>query len=667
MPRSIRSGHYSASIAQTPRCLQSRLRNSTKRGWLIAALLLCASTQVAASGVASTTGSALTPQQSAYLSALDRLNRGERKAFARARADLADYILAPYLDYHALRKRLPSATAEEVHAFVDTHHELPVARVIRQAWLRHLGRNARWQLYRNAYVPQSSTQLKCYWLRARHAGGDASALADVPELWVTARSQPKECDPIFDAWLASSEFHTDLLWQRLALALEARQLRLARYLAKLSEGRDRTLATRFIDVHVRPSLLSTSHWFTSDDARNRAIILHGLTRLATRDPDAAEKTLAQYLTSHTFSYEEQHRVRDVILLQRAADGEWPDSFSDDLSPTALEPLLTHAVKQQHWSSVMLLSARLSETARAEPRWRYWRARAAAESGDPALVQQASSLLNALATERTYYGFLAAQRLGVPARLNPDPTTADPQVLARLASTPAIERSLELYAVGDLVNARREWNQVADTLDHEALANAAHLLAQHGWHYQAIRVANQAQLRDDLNLRFPVAHVDAFDRISHVTTVPVPFLMAIARQESAWDPHAKSSANARGLMQLLPSTARLVAKRANLPAPSLKDLYDPTTNIQLAGHHLARLLKRYNGSRPIAAAAYNAGERRADRWIAGNSSTPMDVWVENIPFRETRNYVKNTIAFRQVYSHKLGRDGPILEPQELVVP
>jgi soluble lytic murein transglycosylase len=140
-------------------------------------------------------------------------------------------------------------------------------------------------------------------------------------------------------------------------------------------------------------------------------------------------------------------------------------------------------------------------------------------------------------------------------------------------------------------------------------------------------------------------------------------MAVARQESAFDPRARSGANALGLMQLLHPTATLVASRIGIAALSITDLYDPGVNVELGGHHLARLLARYGNRRPLAAAAYNAGEHRVDRWLRERNGMPMDVWIETIPFRETRDYVKNVLAFTQVYGQLLDRPGPMLESNE----
>jgi soluble lytic murein transglycosylase len=298
---------------------------------------------------------------------------------------------------------------------------------------------------------------------------------------------------------------------------------------------------------------------------------------------------------------------------------------------------------------------------SELRWQYWLARALTSTHLGS--ERARLAYQALAEERNYYGFLAAAHLGKEARMNGAPHRVDRELLAALQRRPAVGRALELYAVGDLLNARREWFALLPQLDPAEQFHAALLAQEVGWVAQGIFTANAADLRDNLELRFPVAYADVFQRISHSTAVPQPFLLAVARQESAFDPRARSSANARGLMQLMHPTASLVAKRIGITAPSTTDLYDPGMNVELGGHHLARLLARYGERRPLAAAAYNAGEHRVDRWVRERSGTSMDIWIESIPFRETRNYVKNVLAFTQVYGQLLGKSAPMLESNE----
>ena len=162
------------------------------------------------------------------------------------------------------------------------------------------------------------------------------------------------------------------------------------------------------------------------------------------------------------------------------------------------------------------------------------------------------------------------------------------------------------------------------------------------------------------------HQPLFGQASHATTVPLPLLLAFARQESAFEAGARSSANARGVLQMLTSTARLAAKRAGLPAPTANGLYDPAINIPLGASHIAWLLRRFDDVLPFAAAGYNAGEHRVDRWIRERAGLSLDVWIDAIPYRETRNYVHNVLAFNQIYAARFGDETPMLPNIDLVV-
>jgi soluble lytic murein transglycosylase len=183
---------------------------------------------------------------------------------------------------------------------------------------------------------------------------------------------------------------------------------------------------------------------------------------------------------------------------------------------------------------------------------------------------------------------------------------------------------------------------------------------------AIRSANLAEAMDDLVLRFPIAFSADFNSAAHKQDIAPALLRAVARQESAYQTNARSPVGARGLMQLMPATAKLVTKRARLPSSYTNELNDPKVNIQLGSYHLAWLIERFDGQRPLAIAAYNAGEHRVDRWIKNKTLTPTDVWIETIPFRETRNYVKNVLAFAFVYNQLLDTPTAILSPKEQTI-
>jgi soluble lytic murein transglycosylase len=228
---------------------------------------------------------------------------------------------------------------------------------------------------------------------------------------------------------------------------------------------------------------------------------------------------------------------------------------------------------------------------------------------------------------------------------------------------AMMRISELFALEDIGNARRECTFMLPRLNASERTATAYLLAQIGWIYQSIMVANDADLRDDLTLRFPSPFLQLFRTASHATAVPLSFLYGVARQESAFAPVIRSPAGALGLMQLMPATAAATARAAGDRAPTPAELFHPDINIRVGSRHLADLLKIYDGNRVLTAAAYNAGAHRVDRWIRERPARPADVWIETIPFNETRDYVMNVLAFTYVYGQRLERPTEFLTASE----
>ena len=634
----------------------------TTRG--IGRLLLGFALSLAAAGAVAEPVS-LYQQRQAYRDALDALTTGRQGEFERARASLSDYVLAPYLDYYAVRTRLATVSDAEMQAFRQAHADLPAADVLHYRWLRHLGSRREWQRLLDNFRPTSDAELNCYRLRALLAAGRREeALAGVPELWTVGRSQPKACDPLFETWIDAGELTEGRVWERLQLALEHGERRLARYLLRFFDGPLGGWAEALYAVHLDPARVARPGASPDDGRYARVIIAHGLKRLAPRDPAAALAAWQRLQDSHAFPDDEAREIGEALVLAAARSGEFPRPRPASFSPGFAEGMAEAALEAENWPELLHWVEQLPADSRQSLRWQYWLARALGRTHLGS--ERARLTYESLARERNYYGFLAAENLGRPIRLNGAAGGRDPAVLARLNAHPALRRALELYAVGDLINARREWYALLPTLDAREHYQAALLARDAGWVAQSIHIANQGELRDSLDLRFPVAYADVFQRVAHVTTVPKPFLLAVARQESAFDPRARSPVNARGLMQLMPPTASDVASRIGIGTPSTTDLYDPGVNVELGGHHLADLLSRYGNRRPLAAAAYNAGQGRVDRWIRERQGQSMDVWIETIPFGETRNYVKNVLAFTQVYGQLLDQPVPMLDVHEAVV-
>ena len=607
-----------------------------------------------------------------YLDAREALSQGRIATYTKLAKKLDDYPLRPYLDYYRLRDRLSSVSTDQVLDFYRANgNDLPVAKLLYNRWLRLLGQRRQWQTLKSNYEPTSSATVQCYHLRALYGTGEKDlALERATNLWLQPKSQPKACDPLFEVWRASSFFTEDVAWQRLHGAINANERTLARYLTRFFSGSNKRAAEAYYRVHVTPSSVAQSKRHSPKTAKMRVVIEHGLRRLTARDAERAAQAWRNYKKSGHFSDQASSRIEQFIAAGLAEENTFPEpeARSSITDPAMLEDIATAAVHTGNWAEAQYWIPRLPADVQAKSQWRYWLARALmmqSELHDSAEAV-AREKLTELATQRHYYGFMAARLLGVPGRMNIERTPLNGAQLTQLRKHPNIARSVELFAVGDDLNGRREWYRALETLAPAKQLTAAELAYTLGLTALAIRSANIAEARNHLHLRFPVVHEPEFRRASLRSNLPVPLLMAVARQESAMQPNARSSANARGLMQLLPTTAELVARRAGMSKPSADDLHDPGTNIALGSYHLAWLVDRFDGQVPLAVAAYNAGEHRVDRWLKETDGLPMDQWIETIPFTETRNYVKNVLAFRHVYAHKLAVPTPMLGNNEQVV-
>jgi soluble lytic murein transglycosylase len=458
-----------------------------------------------------------------------------------------------------------------------------------------------------------------------------------------------------------------LVWERLVLALDADEVALARYLEGLLVGEFKKDATAMLRLHVQPRNL-----VDANVARRRShadtIVMHTIRRLARTDAGAATVLWRRLRPSLGVSETQARRMTQDLTIENARAGN-PD-LEADLSSTpdgrhldVAEALLLAGIGGANWPAVERWTRALDPTERAKPRWRYWLARALDATAPLESQSEVAEIYGSLARERQYYGFLSAMMIGAAPVLNERPSQPNPALIAELESRPVLARVTELFAVNDPINARREWQAFDATLDLEHKAAAAHLAAARGWISQSVMAANAAKLDNDLALRFPAPFRETFVASSKASLVPLGFLYAIARQESVFDPAARSLAGALGVMQMIPGTAAATARAFGLPTPRADRLMDADFNIDLGARHLAQLMTRFAQHRVLVAAAYNAGPQRVDRWLLARPAQPIDIWIETIPFVETRNYVKNVMAFAYIYGQMLGQPQPFLHETE----
>jgi soluble lytic murein transglycosylase len=323
----------------------------------------------------------------------------------------------------------------------------------------------------------------------------------------------------------------------------------------------------------------------------------------------------------------------------------------------LEWLLRESLRKQDWQRVNEWLARLPEDARKAERWRYWQARTMEELDIKDMNgETAANIYNSLAPARSFYGFLAADKTGVNYHLLDRPMTFTNEQIAAVENAQGILRAREFFARGELGAANREFFHTTRRMPLEKMVIAGRLAEKLGWYRNGIQVMADAQYWDDLEVRFPIVYKEHVTKAAQQTSVNPLFIFAVTRQESAFVHDAKSTAGAVGLMQLLPSTAKQTAQKNGLSFTP-QDLVKPDKNIALGSRYLDHLLDVFDGNRILAAAAYNAGPTRVKKWLNKDKGAqlPYDVWIETIPYKETRGYVQNILSFSVIYAYRLGQE------------
>ncbi|MBP3858192.1 MULTISPECIES: transglycosylase SLT domain-containing protein [Pseudomonas] len=613
-------------------------------------------------------GADLTQQRQLYDQAKRALAKGDSGPYFQNSAALLSYPLTPYLAYDELTARLKTASNTEIEQFLAAHGDLPQANWMKLRWLRWLAERGDWATFAKYYDPKLNfTELDClngqYELQHnRKAEGYASA----EKLWMVGKAQPAACDALFSQWAAAGQLTEQKRWQRVKLAAEARNYALA---TQLANGLN-TLgpqARLMIEVAQKPDMLSQpSRFAPASEAMSDAVGL-GLRRLARQDPEKAASLLDTYATNMHFSRDEKVAIaREIgLTFARRYDSRGLDimtQYDPELRDnTVTEWRLRLLLRLGRWEDAYQLTRKLPQDLATTSRWRYWQARSLelAEPKNP----QALVLFKKVANERDFYGFLAADRAQTPYQLNNRPLMLSPQLIKKVRNTPGVQRALEFHDRGQVVDGRREWYYVSRLFSRDEMVAQAKLAYDLKWYFPAIRTISQAQYWDDLDIRFPMAHRDTLVREAKLRGLHSSWVFAITRQESAFMDDARSGVGASGLMQLMPATAKETARKFSIPLASPQQVLNPDKNIQLGAAYLSQVHGQFNGNRVLASAAYNAGPGRVRQWLKGANHLGFDVWIESIPFDETRQYVQNVLSYSVIYGQKLNAPQPVVDWHE----
>jgi soluble lytic murein transglycosylase len=599
-----------------------------------------------------------------------RLRDRQRLATLSAAAQAQQYPLAPWVAYWELGLRLAEVSQPELEAFYARWPGSYVEDRLRNDWLLELGRRRDWKNFAAdfpRFKMNDDREVTCYALLTEHlAGRDVRAAAKAA--WLAQKDGDEGCQLLASTLHEAKRLSSEDVWIKLRLAAEANR-------PKAMQGAAKILG-KPVELGVKELLDNTGRYLArkagAQTPQQRELAGIALIRSAANEPDVTaelmrkrwERQLPRELSAWVWAqigrsaaFKLQPDAADyfdkALKLHGSKDPEWS---SETLAWAARAALRADAGSGRQ--PLLLRAIELMEAGdRQDPAWRFWKARALKNSPGNAKQAEAMRLLLELASPMSFYGKLAAEELGQQPQLPPAPAPLTAAEKAQAQNHPGLSRALALMAAGLRGEGVREWNfSLRGMSDRELLAAAQTACDREIWD-RCINTSERTRKEIDLAQRFPTPYRAELLAQAREIGLDPAYVYGLIRQESRFVSDARSHVGASGLMQVMPSTARWTAKKAGLDYKP-EFLTDRDFNLRIGTRYLKLVLDSFDGSMAMAAAAYNAGPSRPRRWREG---PPLDaaIWAENIPFNETRDYVKRVLSNATIYAQLLGTDKPDL--------
>ncbi len=608
----------------------------------------------------------------AFLAAHQAFTRNDPLRFEAMAAQAQSHPLAVYLDYWRLRLRLQRPAGEslpgdadtDVRRFLAQHDGTLVADLLSRDWMLDLGRRHEWPAFDAEYarwILRDDDEVHCY-----ASLGDVERARPAPharETLFSVRNFGPGCTALLDAQLRTGALGRDDLFARLRVALETNTTDTVRLL-----GERLALDAKAVDLALSNPSKALS------GKRTRETLLIALSRLARKDAEEASGRLEAIAPALPAADVAFLRSQIAAAAMRRLDPralEWARAALDAPATDATWAWLARAALRDHdWKTLRNVVARMSEAGRNDPAWVYWSARAERESGNAA---KADEMLRTIAGQFTFYGQLAAEDLGSLTMPPPAALATTEQELAQASRNAGFERAQRFYALGLRFEGNREWNfQLRGMSDRQLLAAARWACSEQVLD-RCVNTADRTRDEHDFALRFVSPFLDRMKPVAASADLDPAWVYGLIRQESRFVRDARSWAGAQGMMQIMPATARWIARKLGERNFRVEQLHDLDTNLRFGTFYLRTVLDDLEGSPLLASAAYNAGPRRPRNWRS-TLSGPVEgaIFAEIIPFNETRDYVKKVLTNAVYYAAlftgepqslkaRLGSVGPSLSP------
>lgn len=595
----------------------------------------------------------------AFRAAADAFRRGQASKLDRLAAQLQGHALEPYVEYWQLKLRLEDADTATVRGVLARNEGLLLGEQLRNDWLRVLGKRSQWDEFFAEYprLAAEDPDVTCLALQGRWRRDDEAALVEARDFWSAPRDIPDACMLLIETQIADGKITTADVWNRVRVLLAEGELGAAKrtinYLPAADTPRERTIES----IAQRPDRYIERTRFDPRKRMNRELMIFAVTRAARRDAERAASDYTRRLEerfpaedrAHIWGQIATHAARQhlpVATLWFSRAGDAP------LTDEQLAWRARAALRYEDWAEVAAAIDRMSADGRGDSTWIYWKARALQAAGK---TRDAELLYLRITHLHDFYGKLAREALGVPLAIPPRVHVPSDGEVATAAQNPSLQRALALFRVDLRTPAVREWNWGVRGMSDRELLAAADLARRYEIWDRAISTANRTVGTHDFSVRFLAPYRDVFVEQARAQGLEDNWVLGLVRQESRFISGARSSAGASGLMQLMPRTAKWVARQIGMRNYSWRRVTDVDVNVTLGTSYLRYVYDELGGSSVLAATAYNAGPRRAQRW-RGDRPLEGAIYAESIPFAETREYVKkvmsNTIYYAAIYGGRV---------------
>ena len=604
------------------------------------------------------------PEDAAFSQAREAFSRGERVRLAKAVAALKTHPLTPWAQYFQLVLRLQDDSDAGVTEFLAQHEGSYLAEKLRSDWLRWLMRKEDWSEARSQYakLQRPDAEAQCRGLDVRLRIGEPEAIADARALLATQTPLAEPCFAPLGRVAAAGELPNEAIWERLRRQLALNKLKEARQIAAWLPNSEEPVWKTIDAIAEHPAryLAKLPERFAASRA-GREQAMFAVVRMARSEIHVAAARLRDIEAQ--LAPAERGFVFGRLALQ-AAQGHQAEATGWFDQAEALGAVLDDeqhawrvraALRDGTWPVVKRAIAAMPAALAAQPDWIYWRARAHATLGEKEI---AVGLYDKIAGQPGFYGILATEALGRTYSLPPRAAAPSAEELAAAASTPGLQRGLTMIRLEQRMDGVREWFWTIHGMNDRQLLAAAELARRHEIIDRAINTADKTKAEHDFALRYPTPFFSQVEPRTQQVGLDPAWVYGLMRQESRFIMDAKSSVGAKGLMQLMPATAKWVAKKIGMNNFSQARVTDMDVNITLGTNYMRMVMDSLDNHPVLASAAYNAGPGRARKWRADRALEGA-IYAENIPFSETRDYVKKVLANAMNYALLMNTPTPSL--------